>query len=412
MIHLALDATAATLAGNVKTSAGAGIEGATVTLKADNGVEYSGTTAADGSYSFNVIQAGLDFTATVEAEGFLKRQFDYNLGGESKTLDVTMYTKFGIVGTLPGLSWDEDVVMVQSDDDPNIFTAELNNVSVTAGDFKYKLRADGAWSSDLAGEGYELPASGDYDWNISISGTYNFKFTFDWTNHKLTFERPFTLAEDNTADIADLNWVDVTVEREFKAGWNAVVLPFGVENDEFVEAFGENSEVAVYDGDTNDNGNVTVKFKKQSTEYKWIEAGKPVLIWLENAVSGLKFTKDIVSTLTPAEGTTFDFVGVYTETTNNAGDYIVQGGEFRQADESNSVLPFRAYLKLKEDTTPARSLNFVVVEDGGSTTGIDAAEISGLETVEGIYNLNGQKVETLKRGGLYIINGKKVVFRK
>lgn len=402
----------ATLAGNVKTSANEAIEGATITLKADNGVEYSGTTAADGSYSFNVIQAGLDFTATVEAEGFLKRQFDYSLEGESKTLDVTMYTKFGIVGTLPGInSWNDDLELTQSADDPNIFTAELNNVAVEAGEYTYKLRADGAWNSDLAGEGYELPSSGNYSWNFSVSGNYNFKFTFDWTNHELTFERPFTLAEDNTADIADLNWVDVTVEREFKKGWNAVVLPFALSADEVTAAFGEDSELAVYDGDTNDGGDVTVKFKKIEGEYKYISAGYPYMLYLENAVSGLKFTKDIVSTLTPAEGTTFDFVGVYKETTNNAGDYIVQGGEFRQADESNSVLPFRAYLKLK-GTTPARSLNFVVVEDGGSTTGIDAAEISGLETVEGIYNLNGQKVETLKRGGLYIINGKKVVLRK
>ena len=408
-VHFTLEASVATLAGTVKNSAGAGIEGATITLKADNGVEYSGTTAADGSYSFNVIQAGLDFTATVEAEGFLKRQFDYSLGGESKTLDVTMYTKFGIVGTLPGInSWNDDLVLTQSADDPNIFTAELNNVAVEAGDYTYKLRADGAWNSDLTGEGYELPSSGNYSWNFSVSGNYNFKFTFDWTNHELTFERPYTLAENNTAEIAALNWVDVTVEREFKAGWNAVVLPFGLNNDEFVPAFGENSEVAVYDGDVSDAaGNVTVKFKKQSTEYKWIEAGMPVLIYLEAPVSGLKFTKDISSTLTPSEGTTFDFVGTYTSVTAAAGDYFIAGGKFVKATTDNTVLPFRAYLKLK--CAEARSLNFEIV-DGNESTAISAVEISGLE-IEGAYNLSGQKVQTLNRKGLYIINGKKVMVK-
>lgn len=408
LIHIGVEVEDITLSGTVKTSAGAGIEGATITLKAENGVEYSGTTDAEGNYSINVIQAGLDFTATVEATDYLKRQFALNMNGASATNDVTMYKQFGIVGSLPGLSWDNDVVMTQSVDDPNIFTAELNNVSVTAGDFKYKLRADGAWKSDLAGEGYELPASGDYNWTISTSGTYNFKFTFDWTNHTLTFERPFTLSE--TADgIAALNWVDVTVEREFKAGWNAVVLPFGLDDPEFVAAFGANSEVAVYDGDTNDNGNVTVKFKKQDATYKWIEAGVPYLIWLEQPVSGLKFTKDISADLTTVEGTTFDFVGTYTTADANAGDYFIAGGKFVKATTNNTVKPFRAYLKLKAGQTAARSLTFVVGNE--EVTAIEGLSVERDYTNDAIYNLNGQKLQQPTKRGLYIINGKKVMVK-
>jgi hypothetical protein len=408
-LHFTLDASAATLAGTVKTSGREAIANATVTLKAENGVQYSGTTAADGSYSFNVIQAGLDFTATVEAEGYLKRQFALNMNGASATSDVTMYTKFGIVGDEGmGLSWTEDQVMTQSVDDPNIFVLEMNNVYVTKSEneYKYKVRADGDWKSNLV-DGYELPDGGDFKWKFNTTGYYNFKFTFDWTKHELTFERPFTLSE--TADgIADLNWVDVTVEREFKAGWNAVVLPFGLDDPEFVAAFGENSEVAVYDGDTNDNGNVTVKFKKQDATYKWIEAGVPYLIWLEQPVSGLKFTKDISATLTPAKGTTFDFVGTYSNVTAAAGDYFIQGGKFVKATSGNTVKPFRSYLKLKGQE--ARSLNFVVVDGDGTPTGIDAAKINGLE-IEGVYNLNGQKVTAPSRKGIYIINGKKVMVK-
>jgi len=90
-IHIALVAESATLSGTVKTSADAAIEGATVTLKADNGVEYTGTTNAEGVYSINVIQAGLDFTVTVEAENYEDQQFAYSLGGSSKTLDIKFY---------------------------------------------------------------------------------------------------------------------------------------------------------------------------------------------------------------------------------------------------------------------------------------------------------------------------------
>lgn len=408
VLHMTLDASAATLAGTVKTSAGAGIEGATITLKAENGVEYSGTTDAEGNYSINVIQAGLDFTATVEAAGYLKRQFALNMNGASATSDVTMYTQFGLVGTLPGLSQTTDAIM-QPTDDPNIFTLEINNVEVTAGDgYTYKLRADGAWDNELAGQGYELPQSGDYTWNFATSGTYNFKFTFDWTNHTLTFERPFTLSENNTADIADLNWVDITIDREFKAGWNAVVLPFALSAEEVTATFGANCELAVFKGDTNDNGNVTVNFESLAGEYKYMSAGYPYMLWLENPVSGLKFTKNIVAEQNNAIGTTFDFVGVYKQTNNQAGDYIVQGGEFRKASASNFVRPFRAYLKLKDGQT-ARSLTFVVGNE--EVTAIEGLSVERNYSNDAIYNLNGQKLQQPTKRGLYIINGKKVMVK-
>ena len=408
LLYVTLAAQSATLAGNVLDSNGAAISGATITLKADNGVQYSTTTNDAGQYTLEVIQAGLSFTATVEADGYLKRQFALNMGGTALTQDVTMYKQFGIVGSLPGLDWDNDLVMIQDAENPNIFVAELNNIGANAGEYKYKLRADGEWKANLA-DGYELPDPGDFEWEIKTTGVYNYKFTFDWTNHTLTFERPYTLAE-NATGVDELNWVDVTIEREFKAGWNAVVLPFSLNNDEFVAAFGANSEVAISDGDHDfGSGNVTVFFKKQDDTYKWIDAGVPYLIWLENPVSGLKFTKDIVTNTSYTPGQNFDFVGVYTTTQTQDGDYFVKNGEFQKCNTTNTVKPFRAYLKYK-GTSPVRSLNFVV-DDETITTEIDGLEIDTPVKVEGAYNLNGQKVENLKKGGLYIINGKKVIWK-
>ena len=416
-----LEEEAPALSGTVKTSAGAGIEGATVTLKAENGATYSGTTAADGSYSFNVIQAGLDFTATVEAAGYLKKEFALpNMGGANATQDVVLFKQFGLVGTMPGFNgWNNDMVMTQSTENSNIFTLEMNNVGVTAGDYEFKLRADGAW--DLAdgfykpnfdngidaGNGYTV-SGGNYQWNFATSGTYNFLFTFDLSTSTLTFERPFTLSENNTADIADLNWVDITIDREFKAGWNAVVLPFALSAAEVTATFGANCELAVFKGDTNDNGNVTVNFESLAGEYKYMSAGYPYMLWLENPVSGLKFTKNIVAEQNNATGTTFDFVGVYKQTNNQAGDYIVQGGEFRKASASNFVRPFRAYLKLKDGQT-ARSLTFVVGNE--EVTAIEGLSVERNYSNDAIYNLNGQKLQQPTKRGLYIINGKKVMVK-
>ena len=123
----------------------------------------------------------------------------------------------------------------------------------------------------------------------------------------------------------------------------------------------------------------------------------------------LKFTKNISSTLWPTEGTTFDFVGVYTTTGVNAGDYFIKGGEFVKATTKNTVKPFRSYLKLKDGAT-ARSINFVF-DDQTTTELIEGLEIEGQTIVEGVYNLNGQKVQNMNRKGLYIINGKKVMVK-
>lgn len=406
MIHIGLESSAASLAGTVKTSAGVGIEGATVTLKAGNGVQYSGTTAADGSYSINVIQAGLDFTATVEATGYLKKQFAYNLGGASKTLDVTMYHQMGIVGDPGmGLDWNTDAIMTQDVENPNIFTLEKVVTVTTPGTYYYKLRADGAWDNNLAGVGYELPSSGNENYTFNVAGNYTLKFTADVADHKLTLELPYVLAEDNAADIVAQGWANIKIERNFKEGWNAVVLPFDIPLDNVKTVFGDGTEVAVYVGDEG-SGNVTVKFIKTT---EGIKAGVPCLLWLEDDKEGFSYDAEVKAGLTTVPGTSFDFVGVYKQTTNENGDYIVQGGEFRKASTSNFVRPFRSYLKLKDGVT-VRSIN-LFVGDEDVTTEIDGLNIETPVNVDGIYNLNGQKVQNMKKGGLYIINGKKVVLK-
>ena len=412
-LHFELDASAATLAGTVTTSAGTGIEGATVTLKAENGVTYSGMTDADGTYSFNVIQAGLDFTATVEKEGFLNKEFAYSLGGESKTLNVILYTQMGIVGDAGmGLDWDNDLVMTQSTEDPNIFTLTVKKdvtlESQPEAGWGYKLRADGAWLGDDVK--YELPNSDNNHWKFNLAGTYTFKFTANVSEHTLTLEPSFKL-EDNAASIAaaNLGGVTITSDRQFKAGWNAIYLPVYVSAEEVTAIFGEGAEIAYYAGDEKDaSGNVTAKFDKRGEGS--IEAGVPYLLWCESAVNGFELTgREISDDQWPTNGTAFNFVGTYSDVTAAAGDYFIAGGKFVKATSDNTILPFRSYLKLNEGQS-ARSLNFVV-DDQTTTQMIEGLVIDDQKAVEGVYNLQGQKVQNISRKGLYIINGKKVMVK-
>lgn len=412
LLYVTVDAAPATLAGTVKTSGREAIANATVTLKAENGVVYSGTTDAEGNYSFNVIQAGLDFTATVEAENYIKKEFAYNLGGESKTLNVTLYKSYGIVGGFPGFDWENDKVMTQSTEDPNIFTLVVEDVALEATTYKYKLRADGIWKAD-GNDGYQLPNEGDNDWGFNLAGTYTLKFTANVSEHTLTLEPTFIL-EKNAAVIAgitedaNLGGVTIVSERKINAGWNAIYLPVYVSAEEVTAIFGENAEIAYYAGDETDaSSNVTVKFGKRGEGS--IEAGVPYLVWSEKDVKGFELTgREIKADKWSTPGTTFDFVGVYAETDVNAGDYFIKGGQFVKATTNNKVLPFRSYLQLKEGQT-ARSLTFVVGNE--EVTAIEGLSVERNYSNDAIYNLNGQKLQQPTKRGLYIINGKKVMVK-
>ena len=202
----------------------------------------------------------------------------------------------------------------------------------------------------------------------------------------------------------------ITSNRQFKAGWNAIYLPVYVSAEEVTAIFGEGAEIAYYAGDVADaSGNVTAKFGKRGEGS--IEAGVPYLLWCENAVNGFELTgREIKADEWSTTGTTFDFVGTYSNVTAAAGDYFIKGGEFVKATTNNTVKPFRSYLKLKDGQSAARSLNFVF-DDQTTTELIEGLEIEGQTIVEGVYNLNGQKVQNMNRKGLYIINGKKVMVK-
>lgn len=126
VLHISLEAVAATISGTVKNSEGAAIENATVTLVSTDGanVQYEGKTDAEGAYSFNVIQTGRTYNATVVAteeyktataeisfaEGSVIKDFvladtnplgDANLDGEVTTSDAVAAVTFALEKEVP-----------------------------------------------------------------------------------------------------------------------------------------------------------------------------------------------------------------------------------------------------------------------------------------------------------------------
>lgn len=208
-------------------------------------------------------------------------------------------------------------------------------------------------------------------------------------------------------------YANVELTRNLNQGWNPIILPFAVSADELQTKLGDGYEVAAFNGDEMDeNGNVTLKFTKQEA----MEANTPYLLYAPNAISTeLAFDGVQIVDVTNAgevSGTNFTFVGNYKKYAKGespivAGDYIMSGGKLvPSASGRNAIKAFRSYLK---KTTQNEVKSITITIDGENTTGIQTIEMRE-STTEGIYNLQGQKVNQAQKG-VYIVNGKKVVVK-
>ena len=91
---------------------------------------------------------------------------------------------------------------------------------------------------------------------------------------------------------------------------------------------------------------------------------------------------------------------VLTVQNEKAGFYRkVKGSTFNVANN-------KAYLDLSTAAQGVRS--FTIRFDDGETTGIEDSEFTN-QNSELIYDLMGRRVETMVKGGMYIVNGKKVI---
>ena len=127
----------------------------------------------------------------------------------------------------------------------------------------------------------------------------------------------------------------------------------------------------------------------------------------------------------------YEIKGVYSNTVSSGldnGNYVYainKRGEWQKMDLTTCLAPFRLYLTLKrKDGSPievnvsaAQSIRMHVVgeESADGTTAIYDVEadeeLKGENgKVKAVYDLQGRRVLEPKKGGIYIINNKKVIF--
>lgn len=301
------------------------------------------------------------------------------------TLEATATTLTGTVKNAEGAAVEGATV--------TLFSADGDNVQYTG-----TTLADGSYSINV------IQANRTYDVTAKSGDLYALvEGVDDFSNPVNLTLLPMFNVTDNAIAATVPAKANVTIQRTLKAGWNAIILPFALTEEEVTKAFGENAKLAAYTGDEGTT-NVTVKFKTATA----MVAGTPYLLWLEATPTSVPFflNKDITTDITAATGTAFDFVGTYDNASVKAGDFFIKDGKFVKATSNNTVKPFRSYLQVK--TAGVRNITFVVGDE--EVTGIANIVANKQLDGENIYNLSGQKVNKAHKG-LYIQNGKKVVVK-
>jgi hypothetical protein len=233
--------------------------------------------------------------------------------------------------------------------------------------------------------------------------------------------------------------------RTLNSAWNALYVPFQIE---LTEEFLANYDVAyindIHSYDRNDDGDIDdwdieiVKIKKLAK----LKANHPYVIRPKNDEAVNLNINQIYSTLhSTAPDNRIDIAcssvykqyavkGVYSKTKSGEldnGNYVYainKKGEWQKMGLETSLVPFRIYLTVKNsDGSPvevdefASQIRMRVVgeEDENGTTFIYEVEVDDElkgenGKVKAIYDLQGRRVLEPKKGGIYIVNNKKVIF--
>ena len=232
------------------------------------------------------------------------------------------------------------------------------------------------------------------------AGNYTFGM---WTSKHTTFTDLMlkkAVAEDVTISEAataapEYNYANVTLTRTLsKDYWNTFSVPFDA-------AIPDGWTVKEFDS-ADDN---TLNFKAAES----IKAGVPYLVKPEADVVNPTFNGVVVKATegeTKGEGDYKFAAQIYNKdlATDGTIAYLATDGSVMKLT-SGGIKGLRAYFIVPLNGAAAR---IAFIDDGGTTTGIESMESAAQKVENGVYDLQGRRVEAMKKG-LYIVNGKKVV---
>lgn len=249
--------------------------------------------------------------------------------------------------------------------------------------------------------------------DIDLKDGVKYAFPYEVETQRISYTRTFP---------------DVIVNK-----WQCLYVPFDITiTDELLKDFDFSKLYMISYKDANNNGEIEdgeplVMLLMKQTEGKVLHANTPYFIKAKTA--GTKSIQVESATLKPVENGTvycctteheYTLNGVYAKFNLN-GYYTLGGsGNFSYYTKDSNLNPNRWYMNInsltgKDDENAAKARQIILMVDGeDDTTGImDITSGSKTSTAEGIFTLDGRKInetENLSRG-IYIKNGKKIMVK-
>lgn len=419
-------------------------------LEAANFASFIDVAAATFGLTETKPQVGNDYTFTIDGATSTNYGVTINPGTYNVTpADITLYAK--------------DQAINWSDTDPDNDAADTKvkaaTVEIAAGELKYTdALTDVVESIVIASQNVGTN-------NISLiakttNANYNIVVNSDGTNAKygvLTVTGAPALAlstaDPDLADkLASYNGkaMPVTIDftarnaRELPTGrpriwkantWVTMTLPFDISVADLSQKLGyaivnviDPSRTEINGTSSKFYGKLTMKGGNGNAEK--LAANKPFMVKIADDIADVNGgvidfgTQTIVAPTdcSVAAGGVATFVGTYAKKAvsgnNNAAIWFMVGNTDQWAyipagDEVTwNILPFEAYIDM--NSNGAHSMTFYFEEIDGSTTAIKSVSTDELnkKSVEGMYNMNGMKLNSVPtQKGVYIQNGKKIVVK-
>ena len=259
--------------------------------------------------------------------------------------------------------------------------------------------------------------------DIALNDTKTFSFTYDIPENKTAqikvyysddteafatavnaMKVNYTFDEEVDPSTITAGTFNVSMTRTFNEGWNTICVPFAMSEEQITAAFGAEAKAYAFD---NFAGGI-LSFQKVTA----LTAATPYLIYLPDAVSSTLAIADAVVSNTAAQTVTkggVDFVGTYAPIAAPGMEGmwgVTAAGKIGKGNATAFINGFRAYFS--GSLAGARMAFF----GDDETTGVQELKNSRIEELKSYYDLQGRKVEYLKKGQLYIKNGKKTVIKK
>ena len=233
------------------------------------------------------------------------------------------------------------------------------------------------------------------------------------------------LNENSTEAPSAAENVNVCVKRTIKANeWSTLCLPFAMTEEQVEAAFGDDVQLAEFTGwettafnSNDDPTGITVTFDDVSA----IEANTPYIIKVSSPVSeftvdGVDINPDDEPAVTVGKtnkGTFGSFTGSYVPMLIDEECLFLSENKFWYSMGKTNMKGYRAYFYFQDvlaayyEVSPAR-IGMVFTDE--TETGISEIRAKRHGENNRYYNLKGQLVDN-PSNGLYIKNGKKIVFK-